>query len=52
MTSLFDCAKDRLAADSLMPQIYQDLLEDEAIRKADPKRYSDTVWNCIKRPAN
>jgi hypothetical protein len=52
MTSLSDCAKDRSAADRLMPQIYHDLLEDEAIRKADPERYSDTLWNCIKRPVN
>jgi hypothetical protein len=39
MTSLFDCAKDRSAAELLTPQIYQDLLQDEAIRKTDPKRY-------------
>ena len=52
MTSLFDCAKDRSAAQLLMPEIYQDLLNDEAVRKVDPKGYSDTLWNCIKRPEN
>jgi hypothetical protein len=47
MTSLFECGKYGVSgAGPLMPMIYQDLLDDETGRNADPEKYSMALREC------
>ena len=47
MTNPFDCANGTtLEAGPFMPLVYQDILTDEAVRKANPEKYRKDLEDC------